>query len=310
MAIQRVISAAAMVLTLTVGLTATAEVIEFYTLGAGGKRAENEAFFTDHIQRVVDQVDNLRLADNPINIVVERRSGGASFDYGSIVYIPRTFEHSGQYGGTYSKSIYDILAVFAHEYAHAIFGTFLADASADYAELKRIKSQSSELSLQALRDDPDTETLEQMRQQMKALEDSVVQNPALLKIARQVGPYSELYADAVAVFVTGSKGAIYEALAYEGMPFHMRAYVESRDFGMKHDPDTWTFSDEHAMFGPLRSVIGSDECWPRSDEQKRLRLQQLKTVLIRDLQRKITAGEMPTKDDNKQLIAEYSAYCR
>lgn len=289
---------------------ARAEINAFYTLGRDGKVIANEEDFNKQITQVVQKIDQLKLADVKVNIVIEPQSDGASFDYGSVVYIPRSLVFYGQYGGEYQKYSSDIMAVFAHEYGHAVFGKFLEKEFPAYVQLRNLKEEMSALGLRTIKEDLTKEQIQEIKAEIREREQAITKNEGLLKIARQTGPYSELYADVVAVYVEDDRGVIYSALSYDNMPFHMANYIQARDFYRKHNADTWTATDEHTMLSPLRSAIGSDACWPTTPQQRLTKLKQIQNILIEQIKAKVSAGEMPGPADNKELIEKFLKTCK
>lgn len=301
--------AVALISGLFLATSAHAEIKRFYTLGAGWRLAENDRFFTDQVQSVANQIDALELAPVNVNVLVEPVANGASFDYGSVIHIPRILRFDGEYGSTYTKMTIDVLTVFAHEYGHAIFGHFIKQKFPNYAELSRLKNEMSDIGLQLIRSDLDENTRTTYQNRLSELKVATEGNRDLIKIAHQVSPYSELYSDALAVFLHG-RSSIYQALSYDEMRDHYRDYVETRDFNLQHDAGTWTRTDPHAMFSPLRSVIGSESCWPNGANEQKARLQQLRQVLMDHLEAKVAAGEMPSPRDNQALIEAFQRFCR
>lgn len=289
---------------------ARAEINAFYTLGSGGKLVADEPDFNKEITQVVQKIDELKLAEVKVNIVIQPVGDGASFDYGSVIYIPRSLVFYGQYGGEYQKYSSDIMAVLAHEYGHAVFGKFLEKEFPTYLQLRNLKEEMSGMGLRALKENLTAEQAQELKLDIREREQAISKNEALLKIARQVAPYSELYADVVAVYVENDRSVIYGALSYDNMPFHAADYVQARDFYRQHNADTWTATDEHTMFSPLRSAIGSDVCWPITSQQRQTKLKQLEAILIEQIRAKVSTGQMPVPADNKELIEKFVKTCK
>jgi hypothetical protein len=233
------------------------------------------------------------------------------------------------------KTSMDALAVYAHEYGHAVFDAHITAAIPAYEEMKRIKR---EISMRSLRPFNERLTQEQglaNQKRITELMDSLKSNKEILRLARLTLPYHEVFADTIAVFVFNSKNAIHQALYYNDTGDHDGAgfggggfgrgigipgghynphdpnrNIIGRDFSVVHDVNTWSNNSEHSLFSPLRSVIGSDECWPTTDADRAAKLKELLKMLLADLVEKNKTKTFPDVVDNKKIMQAYKALCK
>lgn len=296
------------------GAAAHAEVVSFNTVDYAGKLTAEEPDFNKDIAGVAKSIDAWKLADVKINAIITPNGDNASFDYGNIVYIPRSMQFSNEWGAdTVYKSTVDILAVFAHEYGHSVFDNHLGKAIPLHNELKKIKAEISDLGIKSIRSPLNDDQLKEIAAQIKAKEKSITDNKKFLDVMWLTMPYGELFADTVAVFETQNKAAIFNALFNPNIPRFRNSsydYVASRDFGVPHDINTWSIDEEHALFAPLRSVIGSEQCWPTTEAARAQKLKQLSALLISDILEKQKAGKKARVEDNRALMKKYQELCK
>lgn len=314
---------------------AQASITKFFTINKQGQLIADEPEFNKDITKITDTIDSYKISEVSVNVVIKPESDNASFDSGSIVEIPRTmvmYNHMGS-NPDYKTSM-DALAVYAHEYGHAVFDAHISAAIPAYEEMKRLKR---EISMRSLRPFNERLTREQgaaNQQRIKELTELLLANKEILRLARLTLPYHEVFADTIAVFVFDSKNAIHQALYYNdigdrddgfggggfgrgmGMPGgHYNPHdpnrnIIGRDFGAIHDVNTWSNNSEHSLFSPLRSVIGSDECWPRTDVERASKLKELLKMLLADLVEKNKTKTFPEVADNKKIMNAYKELCK
>lgn len=300
------------VTTLFFGLSATAEIRNLYTI-RGGQVIANEPDFTKSITDKTAEVDNLKLAKINIDIIIIPEDSNASFDNGHNINISRSMGFSNHLGTDFAyKTTSDIINVYAHEYGHAVFDKYISAALPEYAEVKQLFNQMSDLELKPYQSQLTPEQVKAIRDQYKALYDSLKTKPELVRVLSLSLAYHEVFADTVAVFTADSKGAISEAL-YNPLarPYDKYARImwEGRDFGAKHDLDTWEIDEEHLLFSPLRSQIGLDECWPKSESDKSHKLKFLAKILTDQMKKKNAEKTKATIPDNRELIDQYKTIC-
>lgn len=309
---------------------AQAGITKFFTINKQGQLIANEPDFNKDITKITAAIDSYKISDVSVNVVIKPESDNASFDSGSIVEIPRTmvmYNHMGS-NPDYKTSM-DALAVYAHEYGHAVFDAHITAAIPAYDEMKRIKR---EISMRSLRPFNERLTQEQglaNQKRIKELTDSLLANKEILRLARLTLPYHEVFADTIAVFVFNSKNAIHQALYYNDIgdrdggfgggfgpptghynPHDPNRNIIGRDFSVVHDVNTWSNNSEHSLFSPLRSVIGSEECWPTTDADRAAKLKELLKMLLADLVEKNNAKTFPEVADNKKIMDAYKALCK
>lgn len=326
--------------TILTASAANADITKFFTINRQGQLIANEPDFNKDITKITAAIDSYKISEVSVNIVIKPESDNASFDSGSIVEIPRTMVMNNHMGSNPDyKTTMDALAVYAHEYGHAVFDAHITAAIPAYEEMKRLKR---EISMRSLRPFNERLTQEQgaaNQARITELTEQLKTNKEILRLARLTLPYHEVFADTIAVFVFNSKNAIHEALYYNGNdisdrndgfggggfgrgigipggpggnynPHDPNKNIIGRNFGVVHDVNTWTNNSEHSLFSPLRSVIGSDECWPTTDADRAAKLKELLKMLLADLVAKNKTKTFPEVVDNKKIMDAYKALCQ
>ena len=314
---------------------AQAGITKFFTINKEGRLIADEPDFNKDILQITNTIDSYKISNVSVNVVIKPESDNASFDSGSIVEIPRTMVmYNHLRTNPDYKTTMDALAVYAHEYGHAVFDAHITAAIPAYDEMKRIKR---EISMRSLRPFNERLTAEQglaNQKKIKELSDSLLANKEILRLSRLTLPYHEVFADTIAVFVFNEKAAIYQALYYDDIGDHDNGFgggfggggfgppmgqynphdpnrnIVGRDFSVVHDINTWSNNSEHSLFSPLRSVIGSDQCWPTNDADRAAKLKELLKILLADLVEKNKTQTFPTIADNKKIISAYKALCK
>lgn len=320
--------------TVLASTAAQAGITKFFTINKQGQLIADEPEFNKDITKITAAIDSYKISDVSVNVVIKPESDNASFDSGSIVEIPRTmvmYNHMGS-NPDYKTSM-DALAVYAHEYGHAVFDAHITAAIPAYEEMKRLKREISMRSLRPFNERLTQEQGEANQKRIKELTDSLLANKEILRLARLTLPYHEVFADTIAVFVFNSKNAIHQALYYNGSdddgggfgggfgrgfgpptghynPHDPNRNIIGRDFSAVHDVNTWSNNSEHSLFSPLRSVIGSEDCWPTTDADRAAKLKALLKMLLADLVEKNKAKTFPEVSDNKKIMEGYKALCK
>lgn len=231
--------------------------------------------------KTIQEIDQYGIVDVTVNIVVQPVSNNAAFDGGKIVFIPRAMEFYNNYGADpYRKSSFDIQSVFIHEYGHAIFDAYILKNIPEYEKISRIQNQISDIHMRILNEQPSRQEITRLSAEQKRLEKQIVDDPQLYRLYMLMLPYNELFADVLAVYAMEDKSAIFQAL-YN--PHVMDAHhsgaleeLQARDFSLNHAVEGWKHNTPHSLFGPVRSFLGQDSCWPKTQEQK---IQKLKHII-------------------------------
>lgn len=310
-----------------------AAIDKFFTINAKGRIVSDEPEFIKEILDTTEKIDSYKISKVNISVVIMPENDNASFDSGRIVEIPRTMVIYNHFRTNPSyKTTGDSLAVYAHEYGHAVFDVHISRLIPEYAKIKKIMREISMLSLRPLTENMTQEQVESNNAKIKKLRENLKSDKEALRLIKLTLPYHELFADTIAVFAFNSKNAIHKALYYNdygsmryagsfgpsGIGFPIDAYnphdpnknIIGRDFNVFYDVDSWTNGTEHTLFGPLRSVIGSDECWPNTESERADKLKVLLKILLSDMVEKNASKKFPEVADNKKLMESYIASCK
>lgn len=307
----------ALILTVFLSLSAFAGTGIFYSLDNSGKLIANDTEYNKNFSGVAAEIDKLGLNHATINIVVVPEDSNAAYDNGEIIQIPRTmvirdfYDNHAEY-----KNVIETLGVFAHEYAHSIFEIYAGAAVPGYSKVKEVMSELSKLSILPLTTPMSEAEHKANIEKSRALYKQLTSDTALMKQRNLMSAHNELFADTVAVFLNGDKEIIMNALfpPSSGNYIHDRMLIksaEARSFSIERDPETWADSEIHNFFSPLRSVIGSDLCWPVSAADKSRKLKHLITILMEDIKEQLKSGAASdVTADNKRLIEKYKTVCK
>jgi hypothetical protein len=258
-------------------------------------------------------IDSFGLAEVSIEAIVQPASDNASFDGGKLMYLPRNMEFTNSFGlNPYMKSLFDIEAVFSHEYGHAVFDQIATKSIADYKLIRAIKLQQSAIDLRILHERPSKEVLAQLREQQKALDNQLLNSPNTKRLYILSLPYNELFADVIAVYHTHDKSAIFDALDNPNIQhnYSQPHPLASRDFNANNAVEGWTDRTPHGMFGPIRTFLGQESCWPKTQEERSLKLKVLSEILMKDIQERYDAGSTEALPAfNVELIQKLAPVC-
>jgi uncharacterized surface protein with fasciclin (FAS1) repeats len=295
-------------------LSARAEIANFYSIGMDGKLTANEPEFQKDVTDFTVDIDSWQLANVKVNIIVIPEGSNASFDNGHNIETPRRMGFTGDWGGDMSyKSTVDDLNVFAHEYGHAVFDTYIAAAIPAYLEVKKVYTAMSDVEVRPYQTHMTPEQVAANQKQYDNLVNTLKNNKEFLRIVGLTLPYHEVFADTIAVFHANSKNAISEALYNPLVKWNdMYAKIgwQGRDFGTPHDLATWEEDEVHLLFSPLRSQIGLEECWPKDKADQARKLKFLAQILTEQMKKMNTAKKVPVIADNKELIEKYKTICK
>ena len=131
-------------------LTQAKVTMVYHTDFASNLKADDPDFDRG-IFEVVQKIDEYKLSDISIKVVVLPASDNAAYDGGDFVYIPRQMQLTNQYGSDpVFKSRFDIDAVFAHEYGHAVFDEYLRTHFVEYSDISQVYKDISNLNLKKM----------------------------------------------------------------------------------------------------------------------------------------------------------------
>lgn len=307
-------------LVLTLGLSASAEVIQFYSF-RDGKRIANDDVYNKGFADTAKDIDKYGLGKPKINVIVVPEAENASFDLGTTINIPRTMIKRNYYGSEVEyKSTIETQAVFAHEYAHAVLDFHLDKVFTNYANLKKLTSEISERSLRPLINQMSPQALKENADAIAKLKEKYDSDSTLRAQNHLIAPYQELFADVVAVFVNDNPtiimNALYPPLSNNGhgfIPIHDQPFIqgaEGRSFSIMRDPLTWDYLTPHLFFSPVRSIIGSKECWPTTQADKIKKLNHLVKIITEQIKEKDKAKAQALASDNVTIINKYKTICK
>lgn len=233
----------------------------------------------------------------PVTLVIGDKARNASFDTGHIIRIPQRLVFADKEGDDFQAEDRQLLTVVVHEYGHAILKEVWKKEFADtfgemFADLEDL-SNNAERNL--------TEKISSRG--MRKRSEEIASQPAYRLYFLTLPAYSELYADALAVYYFNDPSVMYKALYFPSMPADKARLVVPRDFARQHSlEDLTSAKDEHTKLSLVRSFLGAGY-QALSNEEKRTRLDKLEKAITRsihiDLQRK-TAPDIA--EMNQRLI--------
>lgn len=163
--------------------------------------------------------------------------------------------------------------IWEHEFGHIVFNEILIDKFPAILDFNRYMKAHDNFSIQNL--DPTSDNY----QHVKALwsEDA--------ELARDIQkPYTELFADLVAVLFANDASAMRRAMTLEGMPKREKLKARLYDFNSDISLEDYTGDDEHLVFGPVRSHIGRQFLkFPMANKDKQTVLNIVATSMIEEM---------------------------
>ncbi len=266
-----------------------------------------------HVDAFVDtlaSVTAIAPVSPEVSLFIDKEYNNASFDMGSIIYVPLRLGFSNRFGATFYGDFYANHTVLAHEYGHAILSKML-EKEDFFKELKEISLKISQLRITIQKTyeagNPGN-MVEFYSNMLKAAEAKRVENKEAMKVNRMLSPYHELFADLVASLALKSKRAMVNALYYDELDDQGYLMILARDFDLNSlDMKGPYMSEEHGMLAPTRRFIGSN-FWVETEEEKRELLKNLYTAIVIELKKQINGegeGLTPAKM-NESLIKTLS----
>lgn len=231
-----------------------------------------------------------------VTLVIGGPMDNASFDNGHIIQVPYRMVFYGDYGTEYPVPINSLMISASHEYGHAIFQEYLKKSLPQFADLFAAFNARSDKKLVLLRGGKDDSLMEDAKRLAETAE---------YKAFYKLTPYSEFYADVLAVFIHNDKSAMLRALYYPQMSPFQYNYIRMRDFEGEPDP-RWSslMYEEHSKLAYVRSYVGKS-MWPENRAEARTRAGQIVNAILNVVQINLAQGNDPdVQDANNQLIEE------
>ncbi|WP_413943610.1 hypothetical protein [Bdellovibrio sp. HCB-162] len=232
-----------------------------------------------------------------VTLVVGGPMDNASFDNGHIIEVPYRMAFFGRYGQEYPVSLLSLITSAAHEYGHAIFHEYLKKSlPREFGSLLKEMEDISIRKERILKGATD----ETFSDDMKKL----LTSPEYQRFT-SLSPYSEFYADVLAVFNANDKSAMLSALYYSEMDTFQYNYIRMRDF--EGDPDPrWEnlMYEEHSKLAYTRAYVGK-ELWPENAEQAGHIADAIVRAILQVAKINLDQGATPDVENaNAQLITE------
>lgn len=258
-------------------------------------------------------IDSFGLGHVSIEAIVQPASDNAAFDGGKLMYLPRNMEFTNDFSlNPIMKGLIDIESVFSHEYGHAVFDQVAVKALPLYSQIIAIKMKQSEIDLKILHEQPSPAIRNELHAQQKALDGELIKMPPVLHLYILSLPYNELFADVIAVYQMQDKSAIYKALDNPNVKHHQFGpdALDARDFAADNKLEGWSDNSPHGMFGPVRSYLGRDECWPKTQEERSHKLKAFAEIILKDIKERFEAGATAAEPSfNAALIQKLAPVC-
>jgi hypothetical protein len=240
----------------------------------------------DYVGRVENLIEDIqRFSEDKvkINLIVRSSNDGASFDGGFNIDVPEQLVFYGEYGQDYGTDIYSNLSVVAHEYGHALLDYKFEKELSKFPVVKEYFIARKELSRLEIAFSKNPTSLE-LKNELEAKTKKVQNNSAFNRFFVLLLPYSELYADVVAVYNDNSKASIYNALYYPQMTKFGHRMVKTRDFSSEFDSKIYDafMTEAHGYFAHTRTYIGKN-MWPQNDFEKKQMLKKLSDSIILEM---------------------------
>jgi hypothetical protein len=265
--------------------------------------------YVSRVESLIEEVQKFSEDKVKVNLVVRSANDGASFDGGYNIDVPEQLVFYGEYGQDFGMDIFSNLTVVAHEYGHALLDKkFNQILSPKYPVVKDYFDARKELSNLEI-EFAKNPTSEELKNRIEAKTKKVQNDGAFNRFFVLLLPYSELYADVVAVYNDNDKSAVYNALYYPQMTKFAHKMVKTRDFGAEFDINVYDryMTEAHGYFANTRTYIGNN-LWPKNDVEKNQILKKLSNAIIEEMSQILDKdGVLPDYDvGNASLIKRLS----
>ncbi|EQC47302.1 hypothetical protein [Bacteriovorax sp. Seq25_V] len=264
----------------------------------------------DSFMQTLENVFEISPVTPDISLFIDKEYSNASFDMGSIIYVPLRLTFHSQFGMTYYGDFYASHSVLAHEYGHAVFSKMLEQEDF-FKELKEIslKISSLRLTIQKTFEAGNPGNMVAFYSDMlKSAEQKRLENKVALKVNRMLSPYHELFADLVAALAAGSKRTMVNALYYDELDDRSYQMVLARDFDTNSLNMKGPYMhEEHGMLAPTRRFIGSN-LWAETEEEKKELLLNLYKAIVIEVRKQIASDidKLSPAQMNENLIKTLS----
>ena len=260
---------------------ASADVTHFYHTDYDFNEKPNDPAYNQPLIDAANDIDSYGLAQVSIEAIVLPASDNASFDGGKLMYLPRTMEFTNGFGlNPYMKGL--------------------------------IENQISDIDLKILREHPSKAVTAQLHDQQKALDKKIIDTPELKRLYILSLPYNELYADVIAVYHTQDRSAVFTALDNPNVQHNSLAPhpLACRDFAADNKVEGWSDRTPHGLFGPARTFLGQESCWPKTQEERSRKLKMIGDIILKEIKEKFEAKVTEADPSfNAALIQKLAPVC-
>lgn len=226
----------------------------------------------------------------PASVFFRKRSFEASADAAGVLVLAQE-----QVGWEQNRSVRQRASIWSHEIGHLAFSRRLAGDFAPFAKFRDYLLDAKKLIVAAK--DPAFDGSAQL------------QKPWSKEFgeARDLHrPYSELFGDLVAVLEAESPDAMRTAMTLPGMPEKKRADTRYYDFSGVYEGESWTNTDSHFFFAPVRAAIGKKFLkFPMNTAAKAALLDRVYSVALAEIRRQWANGKTldPPAKANREFIS-------
>lgn len=223
---------------------------------------------------------------SPVTLFLDRPSYMAQASISGLMLLSQR-----QKGWNETRNLEKSKLIWAHEFGHKVFNEKLINRFPAISDFHRYMVAHDEYSIQNL--DPTSDNY----QQVKSL---WTQDAALARDIQK--PYTELFADLVAVLYADDGSAMKKTMTLKGMPDNEKRKTRLYDFLANISLDEYTGNDVHLVFGPARSYIGSQLLnFPMSLQEKQNVLNLVASSMLEEMNQLWTTRTKPTDFESLNL---------
>ncbi len=222
------------------------------------------------IQRVLNQIKDFAGKEPPLTLFVQSKSYNSFGTYGRLIVLN---QQQQAWGGIRPQSQNE--KIWAHEIGHSFFSTWLANDFEAIQGFRDYMKASGEI--QTRKQDPNFDTTKELAPKWKSD----------FARARDIQvPYSELFADLIAVLYANDVMAMAQAMLAPAMPDAESAKTSYYAFTGKYALSAWDQSEVHYFFAPTRAYIGEHLLkFPMDTKQKTLVVQKVYQACLGEIQK-------------------------